>query len=510
MRKSFNALFKRYYQYRYRRLELMVERPFEIQQQWLKSLIADAQYTTWGKQHHFSSIQSYHDFCREIPIQNYESLKPFIHQMMEGEWDILWPGQTLRFSKSSGTTNDKSKFIPVSDQNFRNCHIQGTWDTMTAYYHEHPNSLIFAGKNFVMGGSYQQYKPESPTIFGDVSALMIKNMPIVARAFFEPDFEISLMAEWEEKIKKMVDVATDQKIASEVTMVGGVPTWVIVLFRQLLERTGKKNILEVWPNFEAFIHGGVSIEPYREQLSYFLPSDKVNFHEVYNSSEGYFATQFMKNDDDMLLLLNNGVYYEFLPIEEWDKENPQAIPLEAVELNKVYALIISTNAGLWRYNIGDTIKFTSLKPYKIQITGRTQQFINVFGEEVMVNNTDKAIAITCQQTHAVVTEYTAAPIYFSKNEKGGHEWCIEFEKPPQDLSTFTYQLDQNLQAINSDYEAKRYKDMALTQLRINVVPEGTFLRWMRARGKYGSQNKIPRLSNNRKYIDELLRFNEAQ
>lgn len=509
MRKSFNALFKRYYQYRYRRLELMAEQPLEMQQNWFDSLLSDAQYTVWGQEHAFSSIRNYHDFCREVPIQDYERLKPYILRMMEGELDVLWPGQTLRFSKSSGTTSDKSKFIPVSDQNFRNCHIQGTWDTMTAYYHEHPDSLIFAGKNFIMGGSYQQYKPELPTIFGDVSALMIKNMPIVARPFFEPDFEISLMAEWEEKIKKMVDVATDERISPEVTMVCGVPTWVIVLFRQLLERTGKSNILEVWPNFEAFIHGGVGLAPYREQLRCFLPSDRVNFHEVYNASEGYFATQFKKEDEDMLLLLNNGVFYEFLPVEEWGKENPQAIPLEAVELGKVYALIISTNAGLWRYNIGDTVKFTSLHPYKIQITGRTQQHINVFGEEVMVSNTNKALASTCKQFGAVAMEYLVAPVYFQDNKKGGHEWLIEFEKAPDNLAAFTRQLDLNLQAINSDYEAKRYKDMALKELQLHPLPAGTFLKWMRSRGKYGNQHKVPRLSNCRNYLEALLAFHEA-
>ncbi len=509
MRKSFNALFKKYYQFRYRRLDAMVNTPLDLQQQWFESLLYDAQYTEWGQTHGYSSIKTYADFCQKVPIQDYEGFKPYISRMMEGEPDVLWPGQTLLFSKSSGTTNDKSKFIPVSDQNFRNCHIQGTWDTMTAYYNEHPDSLIFAGKNFVMGGSYQQYKPESPIIFGDVSALMIKNMPIIARPFFEPDFDICLMAEWELKLEKMVDVGTDPKIASEVTMVGGVPTWVIVLFRKLLERTGKDNILDIWPNFEAFIHGGVGMAPYRKQMQRFLPSEKINYHEVYNASEGYFATQLNKEDDDMLLLLNNGVFYEFLPMEEWDSNDPQAIPLEGVELNKVYALIISTNAGLWRYQIGDTVKFTSLKPYKIQITGRTQQFINTFGEEVMVANTDKALVKTCRQFAVTASEYTVGPVYFHNDEKGGHEWLIEFEKEPVDLDEFANQLDLNLQLINSDYEAKRYKDLALTRLRLHPVPAGTFLDWMRSRGKFGNQNKIPRLSNSREYVNELLRFRDV-
>ena len=506
MRKSFNALFKRYYQFRYSRLERMAEQPHQVQQNWLEDLLYTAAYTEWGSTHGYRSIKSYEEFVNQVPLQDYESLKSCIHRMMEGEADILWPGQITRFSKSSGTTNDKSKFIPVSDQNFKHCHIKGTWDTMTAYYHEHPDSLIFAGKNFVMGGSYQQYKPDLPTIFGDVSALMIKDMPKIARPFFEPDFEISLMAEWEEKIRKMAEIATDPKIAGEVTMVGGVPTWVIVLFRQIIERTGKAHILEVWPNFEAFLHGGVGIGPYREQLQRYLPSPKVNYHEVYNASEGYFATQFHKEDDDLLLLLDNGVFYEFLPMEEWDKESGRTVPLEGVETGKVYAMIISTNAGLWRYQIGDTVQFTSTDPYKIQITGRTQQFINAFGEEVMVANTDKALAKACRDLDAIVGEYTVAPIYFQGYDKGGHEWLVEFEKRPADMSSFARQLDKNLQMINSDYEAKRYKSMALEQLHLHPIAPGTFHEWLKTKGKYGNQHKVPRLANNRKYVEDILRF----
>ncbi len=510
MRKSFNALFKRYYQFRYRRLERMVEDPLDAQQAWWKHLIRSAQSTEWGKKYGFSSIDHWQDFSQNLPIQNYEDLKPYIQRMMEGESDILWPGTTTRFSKSSGTTNDKSKFIPVSDQNFKHCHIKGTWDTMTVYYDQHPDSLIFAGKNFLMGGSYQQYREDLPTIFGDVSALMIKDMPRVARPFFEPEMEVSLMAEWEEKIRRMVDVAVDPKIAEEVTMIGGVPTWVIVLFRQIIERTGAQNILEVWPNFEAFIHGGVGLHPYRKQLQHFLPAEQVHYQEVYNASEGYFATQLGKDDDDMLLLVDNGVYYEFLPMEEWGKDNPNMVPLEGVQLGKIYAMIISTNAGLWRYNIGDTVRFTSVRPYKIQITGRTQQFINAFGEEVMVANTDKALAQTCRQHDAIVGEYTVAPIYFQAGAKGGHEWLVEFERAPANLATFTRHLDRNLQRLNSDYEAKRYKDMALEQLRLHPIPPGTFLGWLRAKGKYGNQHKVPRLANDRKYVDDILRFKATQ
>ena len=510
MRKPFNALFKKYYQFRYRRLERMLEEPLEAQQAWWKYLLRSAQATEWGKTYGFADLANWSAYSQRLPIQNYDDLKPYIQRMMAGENDILWPGAVTRYSKSSGTTNDKSKFIPVSDENFKHCHIKGTWDTMTAYYAQYPDSLIFAGKNFLMGGSYQPYREDLPTIFGDVSALMIKDMPRVARPFFEPDLETSLMAEWEEKIQRMVEVATDPRIAEEVTMIGGVPTWVIVLFRQIIERTGGQNMLEGWPNFEAFIHGGVGLHPYREQLQHFLPSERVNYQEVYNASEGYFATQLDKDDDDMLLLVDNGVFYEFLPMEEWGKERPATVPLEGVQVGKIYAMIITTNAGLWRYNIGDTVRFTSVHPYKIQITGRTQQFINAFGEEVMVDNTDKALAQTCRQYDAIVGEYTVAPIYFLAGAKGGHEWLVEFERAPADLSAFTHQLDRNLQRRNSDYEAKRYKDLALTQLRLHPIPTGTFLGWLRARGKYGNQHKVPRLANDRKYVEDILRFKATQ
>ncbi len=355
-----------------------------------------------------------------------------------------------------------------------------------------------------MAGSHQKYKPHLNTIYGDVSALMIRSMPKVARPFFEPDFDIVLSDDWESKIKVMAEVAIRE--SKHIRMVGGVPTWIIVFFRQILEMSGKEHMLEVWPNFEAYIHGGVSIAPYREQLYRFLPSPDITYQEVYNASEGYFASQLEKDQDDMLLLLDNGVYYEFIPMEQWQEENPRAVPLEEVELEKNYALLISSNAGLWRYLIGDTVMFTSKYPYKIKITGRTKQFVNAFGEEVMVANTDKAIEQTCQQTGAIVSEYTVAPVFFKGSGKGGHEWLIEFEKAPDDLANFNELLDLNLQKINSDYEAKRYKSMALQQLRLRPLPKGTFLNWLRAKGKYGNQNKVPRLSNSRQYVEEILDF----
>ncbi|HHH50036.1 MAG TPA: GH3 auxin-responsive promoter family protein, partial [Saprospiraceae bacterium] len=334
---------------------------------------------------------------------------------------------------------------------------------------------------------------------------MIQNIPAVGRPFFTPDIETALMSEWEAKIDRIAQITSREK---DVVMIGGVPTWTVVLFRRILEITGKSNILEVWPNFETYTHGGVGFEPYRKQFAEFLPSDQVSYMEVYNASEGFFAIQNDLDEDGMLLLLNNGMYFEFIPAEEWHKEEPLAIPLSEVEIGKNYALVVSTNSGLWRYSPGDTVSFTSTRPYKIKITGRTEQFVNAFGEELMISNTDKALAITCRQLNAAVADYTVAPIYFSKSGKGGHEWLVEFDRLPKDLEKFAKVLDKNIQQINSDYEAKRYKSMALKQLKLQPVPKGTFHRWLKSKGKYGGQHKVPRLANDRKYLDDILNFLE--
>jgi hypothetical protein len=374
---------------------------------------------------------------------------------------------------------------------------------MTLLYHNRPDAKIFARKNMVMGGSIETFKDYPKTQFGDVSAFMIKNIPYFARPFFTPDFETALMAEWEEKLERLALAAIQ---TPEVAMIGGVPTWTVVLFRRILEITGKENMLEVWPDFQVYIHGGVSFLPYKEQFRQFFPSDQVSFQEVYNATEGFFAAQDHFGEEGMLLFLNSGIYYEFLPMEEWGKPNPQAIPLKDVEVGKHYAPVISTTAGLWRYSPGDTISFTSTSPYRIRVTGRTKQFVNAFGEEVMVENTDQAIALACEQTGAQVDEYTVAPIYFGEPGKGGHDWLVEFLQPPRDIEQFRDLLDQYLQQLNSDYEAKRYKDLAMKKLQLRVLPKGTFYDWMRARGKYGGQNKVPRLANNRQYVDEILDF----
>lgn len=507
MRKTINEIFRWYYRLRYRRIERFMQNPHKAQREVFRQLIEAARHTEWGRKYDYRSIKTPEQFSERIPVQDYESLKPYIQRMMHGEKDVLWSGQIKWFSKSSGTTSDKSKFIPVSSRNLKTCHIRGTWDTMTLYYHNRPDARQFELKSMVMGGSLSKFQPYPTTMIGDVSAIMIEHMPSVARPFYIPDFETALMAEWEEKLEKMAQIASREP---NVVMIGGVPTWTVVLFRRILEITGKQHMLEVWPNFQVYIHGGVSFMPYKKQFEAFFPSDKVDYQEIYNASEGYFAIQNDFSSPDMLLLLDNGVYYEFLPMSEWQKEDPKAIPLSEVETGKNYAMVISTNGGLWRYTPGDTVMFISTDPYKIKVTGRTKQFVNAFGEEVMVENTDKALAMTCAEMDAIVSEYTVAPVYFQGGGKGGHEWVIEFEKPPANLKAFNRLLDQNLQKINSDYEAKRYRDMALTQLRLRPAPPGTFHRWMASRGKLGGQHKVPRLANHRQYIEEILDFMMGQ
>ena len=483
-------------------IERFMSYPINAQNEVWDNLITSAEDTVFGNKYAFNKIQDRREFAEKVPLQDYESLKPYIKRMMHGEKDVLWPGLVEWFSKSSGTTGDKSKFIPVSSQNLKKCHIRGSWDTLTLLYHNRPDSQIFAGKNLLMGGTLVSFDEYKNTKIGDVSAIMMANMPSFAKPFYAPNLEIGLMSEWEKKI----ELTAREALNLNITMLGGVPTWTIVLFRKLLEITGKSNILEVWPQFETYIHGGVSFTPYKEQFKEFLPSDAINYVEIYNASEGYFAVQNDLLQDDMLLLLDNGVYYEFLPMEELDADHPRTLLLEEVELGKNYALVISTNAGLWRYMPGDTIVFTNLSPFKIKVSGRTQQFINAFGEEVMVSNTDKALAKTCKEHNAEVTEYTVAPHYFEKDGKGSHEWLVEFEKQPENLERFASDLDKNLQAINSDYEAKRYKNMALEPLSIQVLPKGIFHNWMKKRGKFGGQNKIPRLANHRKYVEDILNF----
>lgn len=506
MKKLINVAFKWYYHQRMNHIRAYMDHPLKVQKTVLSNLINVARHTEWGKKYDFNSIKNAGAFASRIPVQDYESLKPYIGRMMHGEKDVLWAGQVKWFSKSSGTTSDKSKFIPVSPENLKHCHLRGGWDSMTLLYNRYKHLNIFGHKNLVMGGALAQFSEYPKTLTGDVSAIMLHKLPLIARPFYSPDLETALDPDMERKLDNIAAISSQENIA----MIAGVPTWVVVLFRKILDRTGKKNILEVWPNLQVYMHGGVSFQPYRDQFRALIPDPDFIYQEIYNASEGFFATQDTAAEDGMLLLLNNGIYYEFIPAGEWQNPHPKAIPLEEVEAGKNYALVISTNSGLWRYVPGDTVIFTSTAPYRIRITGRTKQFVNAFGEEVMIENTDAALAETCKQTGALASEYTVAPIYFNGTGKGGHQWVIEFLKEPENLSFFKHLLDQNLQKINSDYEAKRFNNMALECLNVIKVPPGSFTGWMRSKGKYGGQNKVPRLSNHRQYIDELLLFLERE
>lgn len=498
--KPINAIIKWYLSKRQSQIDFFIKNPIETQQKVFKQLITAAAKTEWGKKYDFASIKNHNDFINRIPVQDYETLKPYIERMMNGEQNILWNTEIGWFAKSSGTTNDKSKFIPVSIESLDECHFKAGKDVMALYINQKNDTEIFSGKGLVMGGSHQINPLNEHVKYGDVSAVMLQNMPFLGQYLKTPPLEIALMSDWEEKLEKIIDTTLHENITHLV----GVPTWTLVLINEILKRTGKQHLLEVWNNLELYIHGGVSFTPYREQFKNLIPSTKMQYMETYNASEGFFGVQNEFDKDDMLLMLDYGIFYEFIPLENIGDEHPKAISLEDIEIGKNYAMLISTNGGLWRYTIGDTVKFTSKYPFKIKITGRTKQFINVFGEELMVDNTDKALAIACSKTGAIVKDYTVAPVFISAGEKGGHEWIIEFQQAPSNIENFSAELDTALQSLNSDYEAKRFKDIALTTPTIHVVPEQTFYNWMKQRGKLGGQHKVPRLSNNRTYVEEIL------
>jgi hypothetical protein len=428
-------------------------------------------------------------------------MKPYVERIMNGEQNILWNTPITWFAKSSGTTSDKSKFIPISEESLEESHFQGAKDVITLYYNFNTESDLLTGKGLVIGGSHQvnTLNEEAETQYGDLSAVLMQNTPFWGHWLRTPELSIALLDEWETKIEKLAQTTINEN----VTSISGVPTWTLVLIKRILEITGKEHLIEVWPNLELYIHGGVSFTPYKEQFEKLIGAP-VNYIDLYNASEGFFAAQSNPNDDGMLLFLQHGIFYEFLPVEEYGKEHPQTIGLEEVELDKNYALVISTNGGLWRYLIGDTIKFTSRFPFKVKVAGRLKHFINAFGEELIIDNSDKAIAVACAKTGTIVNDYTAAPIYFSDEGNGGHEWLIEFENEPADLGLFTYELDSALKNVNSDYEAKRHKDIALKMPVIKALSKGIFQEWLRSKGKLGGQHKVPRLSNDRKYIDEIL------
>ncbi len=487
---------------RIHQMELFMKYPHEVQDELLKKLVYSARDTEWGRKYNYASIKNVKDYKSRVPVQQYEDVKPYIERLRGGEQNLLWNTDIKWFAKSSGTTSDKSKFIPVSEEALAECHYKGGKDLLSIYCNNHPDTQLFNGKCLALGGSHQINSYSTESFYGDLSAILMQNLPFWAEFIRTPGLSIALMDNWEEKIEKLVTAT----MAENVTNISGVPTWTIVLAKRILEVKDAENLLEVWPHLELFIHGAVSFLPYHDQIKQIMPPHKVNYLETYNASEGFFGIQDLSNSDELLLMLDYGIYYEFMPLDELGKEYPKTLQLSEVQRNVNYALVISTNAGLWRYLIGDTIIFTSLNPYRIKITGRTKHFINAFGEELIIENAERAIAYACSNTDAIIKEYTAAPIYFTDHENGGHEWLIEFEKHPDDLLFFSHLLDESLKSLNSDYEAKRQSDIALRKPIVKAMPENTFYNWLKAKGKLGGQNKVPRLSNDRKYVDEILLF----
>jgi len=482
-------------------IELFMKYPLEVQEELFKKLITTARNTEFGRTHGFADIYTQNQFRKMIPVFTYEDIHPYIERNMRGEQNLLWPSDVKWFAKSSGTTNARSKFIPVSYEALEDCHFKGGKDMLSLYCNHFPETKLFDGKSLTISGSLDvnQFDSNNESYYGDVSAVITMNLPFWVKFVRTPSIDIALMNEWEEKIEKMVQHTKDEN----VTSIAGVPTWTIVLLKRLLEVTGKENIREVWPNLEVFFHGAVAFGPYRNIFKK-LVGDEMTYLETYNASEGFFGIQNDINEPDMLLMLDYGIFYEFIPFVEIHKEAPKVIGLGDVQVGEQYALLISTNAGLWRYQIGDTIEFTSTDPYKIRISGRTKHFINAFGEEVIVENAEKAIEVASEKCGVEVVNFTAAPKYFDTAENGAHEWVIEFEEQPSEPEEFKRLLDETLRSVNSDYDAKRHRNIALSAPVIHFAPKGTFYEWMKGRGKLGGQNKVPRLSNTREYIDDIL------
>jgi hypothetical protein len=487
---------------RIHQIELFLKYPNEVQSELLIQLVRSAQDTVVGRKYDFRSIQSYKTFTERVPVSTYEDLEPLISRTRVGEQNVFWPSNIKYFAKSSGTTNAKSKFIPVSTEALEDNHYKAGKDLLCLYLNNNEDSQLFTGKSLRLGGSKQLYE-DNNTYFGDLSAILIDNLPFWVEFSSTPSNKVSLMSEWESKLNAIIEETRNEN----VTSFAGVPSWMLVLLNRLLEATEKENLLEIWPNLELYMHGGVAFDPYREQYKKLIPSSEVKYYEIYNASEGFFALQDQNYSNELLLMLDYGIFYEFIPMDTFGTLNQRIIPLAEVELNKNYALVITTNSGLWRYLVGDTVRFTSINPYRIKVTGRTKHHINVFGEELMIENTDTAIAKSCEICNAEVIEYTVAPVFMDCKSKGAHEWMIEFRKYPENMELFRQTLDETLQTLNSDYEAKRYNNMTLNPLVLNVARENLFYDWLKNQDKLGGQNKIPRLSNQREYIEQLKALN---
>ncbi|HTN35880.1 MAG TPA: GH3 auxin-responsive promoter family protein [Arachidicoccus sp.] len=497
--KIFSPTISRLARLRHWRIEEWLLHPIDTQREVLQDLVTHGQNTSLGRKYGFSNLFDTRQFKEAVPIHEYEDIKPYIDRIMKGEENVLWNTPVSWFAKSSGTTSDKSKFIPITTESLEDCHYQAAKDVLTLHYHNRPDSDLLTGKGLVIGGSHQVSQLNEEIFCGDLSAVLLQNTPFWGQWLRTPELSIALMDEWEAKLEALAQ----STIKEDVTSISGVPTWTLILIKRILEITGKKQLKEVWPNLELYMHGGVSFTPYREQFAKLL-GPGVQYLEMYNASEGFFAVQDRPSEEGMLLLLNHGIFYEFMPLEDYGKANPQTIGLKDVQLGKNYAPVISTNGGLWRYLLGDTIQFTSLHPFRIKVSGRVRHFINAFGEELIIDNADLALASTCEQLNCQVNEYTAAPIYFSDESNGAHEWLFEFETAPTDLSEFTIVLDEALKQQNSDYEAKRHKNIALGPPVVRVLPAKTFNNWLKSKNKLGGQHKVPRLSNDRTYIEEIL------
>ncbi len=489
------AVFKSYY----KSVEKFMNDPMGTQAQNFAYLIEHGRNTLFGAENQFDNIKSIADFRQKVPVASYENLRPYLDKIIiDKQQNVLWDSPVKWFAMSSGTTEDKSKYIPVTQESLENCHYRCGYHMLGLYAHNYPDTEFFLGKTLVLGGSQQINNIGKSAFTGDISAILMKNLPFIVKMARTPE-EIALLPDWEEKLQKLSDYAVKEDIRAFL----GVPSWMLVLLKKIVADTGKQ-LPDLWKNLEVFFHGGVSFTPFREQYEKLIPTEKMRYWETYNASEGFFGVQYSNKSKDLLLLLDNEIFYEFLPVSEWEKEHPQAVTLADVEVGRQYALVISTSGGLWRYKIGDTIEFTSTNPYLFRITGRTKQFINAFGEELIVDNADRALEEACKVTGAKVTEYTAAPVYFGDNNSGAHEWLVEFETKPADLEQFATVLDENLKKLNSDYEAKRSYNLSLSKPVVRVLEPGDFYKWMKSREKVGGQNKVPKLSNDRKYLDNII------
>jgi len=493
----FNKMVKLYLTKRYKRIERIYNQPNILQKNQLATILKIGAQSEYGEKLKFQSIKTETEYKKSVPLIRYEDISKHITMMMDGKSNVLIPKKSEYFAKSSGTTGQRSKYIPMPWRYHRYNHFAASWDTMSMVYHEDPSCKIFEKKSTIMGGAIAE---KGEVKIGDVSAILVDKMHWAGRPFFTPSFEVAKMANWEEKIDKMAQVCKDEP----VVMIGGVPTWTLVLCNKILELTGKQNMHEVWPTAKYYMHGGVGFEPYREQFQKLFPSSGFKYYEVYNASEGYFAVQDRSDADGMMLMVDHDIYYEFLPLGEIENRKAKTYNLEEIQLNVPYAMVISTTNGLYRYIIGDTVEFVSRFPYRIKLVGRTQQYINMFGEELMISNTETALAKACKKHKAIIKEYTIGPKAMSAGTSGKHIWVVEFEKSPKSLTTFTEDLDLCLRECNSDYDAKRVGDIVLNSLEINVVASNTFYSWMKAKGKYGGQHKVPRLSTDLTIVNELL------